>query len=140
MSYSKRFALLWLALFAACFLLFVAQSWSGVYEGSEPAAWGWFCQTTVPYTTIVFAAILGATIRPMPDRFSFAVTVALACVYYAVLFGTIVAASEAKAGPEAVTWLQKSSLWLAAVQGLAGLIMGKFFGTSKEPPGGEKTT
>jgi uncharacterized membrane protein YvlD (DUF360 family) len=132
MTYSRRFALLWLVEFAACLLLFLAQTWTGVYENSESAAWGWFSQTTVPYTTIILASILGEATRPMPDRFSFGTTVAVAGLYHLVLFGTIIGGSEAVSGSAAVVWLQKSSLWIAAVQGLAGLIIARFYIAPKD--------
>src|ERR1051325_391127 len=105
MRYSRRFALLWLGEFAACLLLFLIQTWNGVYEGGESAAWGWFCQTTVPYTTIILASILGETARPIPDRFSLGTTIAVASLYHFVLLGTILAGPEAVSSSAAVLWL-----------------------------------
>jgi hypothetical protein len=139
MSYSRRFALLWFGEFAACLLLFLAQTWNGVYEGGESSAWGWFCQTTVPYTTIILASILGETTKPIPDRFAFGTSIAVASLYHLVLLGTILGSPEAVSSSAAVAWLQKSSLWIAAVQGLAGLIIARFYIVPKDPSSGGAT-
>ena len=128
----RRLAALWLGGAAIIGLLLFAQTVTGKFGGQVERAWGWFLPTVIPTLTVIVTAWFdssdGSTKQVSGGAFRMAL--GLSAVYLIAVAATLLAQPLSAQPP--LEFITSSNLWLAPVQGLAGIGIGRFF-TSQSP-------
>ena len=123
-------AWLWLGGGGIIFLLLVAQSLAGKYEGEVQEVWGWALPTIIPTLSLILAVLGVGALEPgdglLKVRSAF-YTIAfwLSAIYLTLILVTILV--EPLTPGEPLARFKLSSLWLAPLQGLVTSAIGVLF-------------
>jgi hypothetical protein len=123
-------AWLWLGYGGGIFLLLVAQSLAGKYEGEVQEVWGWALPTIIPTLSLILAVLGAGALQPgnvalAVRRTFYVIALWLSAIYLTLILATILA--EPLTASEPLALLKLSSLWLAPFQGLVTSAIGILF-------------
>jgi hypothetical protein len=129
-------ARLWFAGSGLIYLLLIAQSVAGKYQGEGKEVWGWALPTTLPTLALIVAVLGAGALQPAEEaprvrRDFCSLAVWLSACYLALILGLILAAPLSPFEPLAL--YKQSGLWLAPLQGLVTSAIGVLFFTRREP-------
>jgi hypothetical protein len=132
-------ARLWFIASAIIFLLLVAQSVGGTYEGNLQTAWGWALPNFVPTLALMVSVFAADALRPYSDAPPsqvrepfYKLSLGLSVFYLFALLATILSEPiflYARQGEKvtAIDLLQVSNLWLGPLQGVVVAALGVLF-------------
>jgi hypothetical protein len=125
---------IWFAGAGLLFVILVGQSLFDYYEPRTPEAWGWFLPTVTPTLSLIVGALVaeyrktptpGASgAAPVAGMFRLAAGLS---VFYLIVVSASVLLQPVLSETAPLTLMQRSSLWLAPLQGLCVAALGFFF-------------
>jgi hypothetical protein len=130
-------AWLWLGYGGAIFLILVAQSLGGKYEGQVQEVWGWALPNIIPTLSLILAVLGAGALQPRTAalavrRTFYAIAFWLSLTYLTLILVTILA--EPLTASEPLALFKLSSLWLAPFQGLVTSAIGVLFTRRSDAP------
>ncbi len=132
-------AKLWFIASAVIFLLLVAQSIGGTYQGSLQTAWGWALPNFVPTLALMVSVFAADALRPYADAQPsqvrepfYKLSLGLSIFYLIIFLVTILSEPiflYVHQGEKvtAIDLLQTSNLWLGPLQGIVVAALGVLF-------------
>jgi hypothetical protein len=129
-------AWLWLGGGGLIFLLLVAQSLAGKYEGEVQEVWGWALPTIIPTLSLILAVLGVGALEPSDGLLKvrsafYTIAFWLSATYLTLILVTILV--EPLTSDEPLALFKLSSFWLAPLQGLVSSAIGVLF-TRKPGP------
>jgi hypothetical protein len=132
-------ARLWFIASATIFVLLVAQSVGGAYEGALQTAWGWALPNFVPTLALMVSVFAADALKPYSDASPsqvrepfYKLSLGLSIFYLFILLATILSEPMflfVRQGEKvtAIDLLQVSNLWLGPLQGIVVAALGVLF-------------
>jgi hypothetical protein len=145
-------ARLWFIASAIIFVLLVAQSIGGAYEGALQTAWGWALPNFIPTLALMVSVFAADALRPYSDappsqvrepfyKLSFGLSIFYLFVFLAtILSEPIFLYVRQGEKVTAIDLLQVSNLWLGPLQGIVVAALGVLFflkDEDRKPQNGE---
>lgn len=132
----RQLATIWYVLSAPAIVVLILQSQNNVYAGKDAELWGWALPTVMPTLLLITGAVvvdeIQAALKVKRSRyvpvFSRNVAIGLS-VFYLLIVNYVVFHSRATGF--SLSTMQKSNLFLGPIQGLVGIALAIFFGTSE---------
>lgn len=135
----RSLLLIWLVGLTPTLSLVSIRTIVGAFSGVEQEVWSWFIPTFLPSVTLMIGAYSRVALDTEQDSvtvdtFFFRLSIGLSIFYLLSLF--LVIGYQPFAGDAVMTIFQRSSLFLAVIQGAVAACLGVFFMSQKR----EKTT
>jgi hypothetical protein len=131
----RQLATLWYAMALPAFVVLMINQVNGGFDSRETELWGWMLPTVLPTLLLITGSVVVDAVQQqtkrtrLVPRFARNVTIGLSVFYLLAVNYVII--HSCVAGRSLVA-MQKSSVFLGPIQGLVGVALAVFFGTSSD--------
>jgi hypothetical protein len=138
----RNLAIVWYIGSAILFVILLAQTFNGEFDGDNKVAWGWFYPTVLPTLLLITGAVISQASQANQSHTvkKFVYHLALYSSWFYLVLVLLSLVFTYVRGARRVDALSDSNLWLGPVQGLVGGVLGYFFTSSRSqnsaPEGG----